>query len=95
MEIRPLHDRVIIKREEQQEIVKGGIIIPDTAKEKPQRGVVVAVGQGKRTEDGKLIPPEVKQGDKILFGKYAGTEHKSNDEDLVIMREDDILAILE
>ena len=95
MEIRPLHDRVIVKREEQQEVMKGGIIIPDTAKEKPQRGVVVAVGQGKRTEDGKLVAPMVKEGNNVLFGKYAGTEYKSNDEDLVIMREDDILAIIE
>lgn len=95
MEIRPLHDRVIITREEEQEVEKGGIIIPDTAKEKPQRGIVISVGNGKTTDDGKLIPPEVKKGDKVLFGKYAGTEYKSDGEELIIMREDDILAVIE
>ena len=95
MQIRPLHDRVIIKREEEQEVMKGGIIIPDTAKEKPQKGEVIAAGQGKITEDGKLIALEVKKGDKVLFGKYSGTEYKSDDEDLIIMREDDILAVIE
>ena len=96
MDIRPLHDRIIIKREEEQEVKKGGIIIPDTAKEKPQKGKVIAVGQGKRTDDGTLIPPVVQKGDRVLFGKYAGTEYKSSDdEELIIMREDDILAIIE
>jgi chaperonin GroES len=95
MIIRPLHDRVIIKREEQQEVMKGGIVIPDTAKEKPQKGEIIAAGQGKRTEDGILIALEVKKGDKVLFGKYSGTEYKSDDEDLIIMREDDILAVIE
>jgi len=95
MQIRPLHDRVIIKREEEQEVMKGGIIIPDTAKEKPQKGEVIAAGQGKITEDGKLIALEVKKGDKVLFGKYSGTEYKSDDEDLITMREDDILAVIE
>jgi len=95
MQIRPLHDRVIIKREEEQEVMKGGIVIPDTAKEKPQKGEVIAAGQGKITEDGKLIALEVKKGDKVLFGKYSGTEYKSDEEDLIIMREDDILAIIE
>jgi len=95
MQIRPLHDRVIIKREEEQEVMKGGIVIPDTAKEKPQKGEVIAAGQGKITEDGKLIDLEVKKGDKVLFGKYSGTEYKSHEEDLIIMREDDILAIIE
>jgi chaperonin GroES len=96
MDIRPLHDRIIIKREEEQEVKKGGIIIPDTAKEKPQKGNVIAVGQGKRADDGTLIPPVVKKGDRVLFGKYAGTEYKSSDdEELIIMREDDILAIIE
>jgi len=96
MNIRPLHDRVIIKREVEQETKKGGIIIPDTAKEKPQQGEVIAVGQGKLTEEGERITPEVKAGDKVLFGKYAGTEYKSEDgEELIILREDDILAIIQ
>ncbi|MCX7641720.1 MAG: co-chaperone GroES [Elusimicrobiales bacterium] len=90
----PLADRVIIKPLEQKEIKKGGIIIPDTAKEKPQEGEIVAVGKGKTTEDGKLIPLEVKVGDKVLYGKYAGTEIKINDEEYLIMREEDILAIV-
>lgn len=90
----PLADRVIIKPLEQKEVKKGGIIIPDTAKEKPQEGEVVAVGKGKITEDGKILPMEVKVGDKVLFGKYAGTEIKINDEDYLIMREEDILAII-
>ena len=95
MLVRPLHDRVIIRREEQQEVMKGGIVIPDSAKEKPQKGEVIAAGQGKRTEEGILIALEVKKGDKVLFGKYSGTEYKSDEEDLIIMREDDILAIIE
>ncbi len=92
--VRPLHDRVIVKRIEEEEKSKGGIIIPDTAKEKPQEGRVVSVGPGKH-EDGKLIPPDVKAGDRILFSKYAGTEIQLNGEEHLIMREDDILGILE
>ena len=92
--VRPLHDRVIVKRIEEEEKTKGGIIIPDSAKEKPQEGRVVSVGPGRR-EDGKLIPTDVKAGDRILFSKYAGTELKLNDEEHLIMREDDILGIIE
>ncbi len=96
MNIRPLYDRVIVKREVEQEIKKGGIIIPDTAKEKPQQGEVIAAGQGKLTEKGERVTLEVKAGDKVLFGKYAGTEYKSEDgEELIILREDDILAIIQ
>jgi chaperonin GroES len=95
MKIRPLQDRVIVKRLEEEEKTKGGIIIPDTAKEKPQVGKVIAVGKGKLTEDGKVIPLDVKAGDKILFGKYSGTEIKVEGEELLIMREEDILGIIE
>jgi chaperonin GroES len=95
MKIRPLHDRVIVKRLEQKETIKGGIIIPDTVKEKPQEGEVVAVGSGKVLEDGKVLSMNVKVGDKILFGKYAGTDVKIEDEEYLIMREDDILGVLE
>ncbi len=95
MKIRPLQDRVIVKRLEEEEKTKGGIIIPDTAKEKPQEGKVIAVGKGKVTEDGKVIPLDVKAGDKILFGKYSGTEIKVEGEELLIMREEDILGIIE
>ena len=95
MKIRPLQDRVIVRRLEEEEKTKGGIIIPDTAKEKPQEGKVIAVGKGKITEDGKLIPLDVKTGDKILFGKYSGTEIKVEGEELLIMREEDILGIIE
>jgi chaperonin GroES len=95
MKIRPLQDRVIVKRLEEEEKTKGGIIIPDTAKEKPMEGLVIAVGKGKTTEDGKLIKPDVKAGDRILFGKYAGTEVKIDGEERLIMREDDILGIIE
>ena len=95
MKIRPLHDRVIVKRVDEEEKTKGGIIIPDTAKEKPVEGEVVAVGDGKVTDDGKKIPLEVKAGDKILFGKYAGTEIQIEGEENLIMREDDIIAIVE
>jgi chaperonin GroES len=95
MKVRPLHDRVIVKRVEEKEVVKGGIIIPDTAKEKPMEGEVVYVGPGKIQEDGKRAPMDVKAGDRILFGKYAGTEIKVDDEELVIMREEEILAVLE
>jgi len=95
MKIRPLQDRVIVKRLEEEEKTKGGIIIPDTAKEKPQEGQVVAVGKGKLTDEGKIIPLDVKVGDKILFGKYSGTEIKIEGEEHLIMREDDILGIIE
>ena len=92
---RPLHDRVVVRRVESEEKTKGGIIIPDTAKEKPQEGKVIAVGKGKVNDDGKLTPLDVKVGDKILFGKYSGTEIKMNGEEHLIMREDDILGIVE
>jgi len=95
MKIRPLQDRVIVRRLEEEEKTKGGIIIPDTAKEKPQEGKVIAVGKGKVTEDGKLIPLDVKVGDKILFGKYSGTEIKVGGEEHLIMREEDILGVIE
>jgi chaperonin GroES len=95
MKVRPLHDRVIVKRVEEEEKTKGGIIIPDTAKEKPVEGKVIAVGDGKLADDGKKIPLEVKAGDKILFGKYAGTEIQIDGEEHLIMREDDIIAIIE
>ena len=91
---RPLHDRVLVKRLEEQEVKKGGIIIPDTAKEKPQEGEIIAVGPGKVTEDGKLQPMSVKVGDKILFGKYSGSEVKLHDEEYLIMKEDDVLGVL-
>jgi chaperonin GroES len=92
--IRPLGDRVLIKPLEQKEVKKGGIIIPDTAKEKPQEGEVIAAGKGKTTEEGKLLPMEVKAGDRILYGKYSGTEIKIDDEDFLIMHQDDILGII-
>jgi chaperonin GroES len=95
MKIRPLQDRVIVKRLEEEEKTKGGIIIPDTAKEKPQEGKVIAVGKGKVTEEGKVIPLDVKVGDKILFGKYSGSEIKIEGEEHLIMREEDILGIIE
>jgi chaperonin GroES len=95
MKVRPLADRILVKREEPGEQVRGGIIIPDTAKEKPQEGRVIAVGPGRLDEDGKRIPLEVKKGDRILMGKYAGTEVKIDGEDHVILREDDVLAIIE
>ncbi len=95
MKLRPVHDRIIVKRTEEEERTAGGIIIPDTAKEKPQQGRVVAVGEGKILDDGKHSPLMVKEGDRILFGKYAGTEMKLDGEDLLIMREDDVLAIIE
>jgi len=93
--LRPLGDRILVKRVKEEERTKGGIIIPDTAKEKPQEGKVVSVGKGKYGDDGKLIPIEVKAGDKILFGKYSGSEFKHEGEDLLILREDDILGIIE
>jgi chaperonin GroES len=95
MNIRPLYDRIVIKRIEEQETKQGGIIIPDTAKEKPQEGEVMAVGRGKRLEDGKIVPLDVKVGDRILFGKYSGSEIKIDGEEYVIMREDEVLGILE
>jgi chaperonin GroES len=95
MKIRPLGDRILVRRIKEEEKTKGGIIIPDTAKEKPQEGKVVAVGKGKYSEEGKLIPIEVKAGDKILFGKYSGSEVKIEGEEHLILREDDILGILE
>jgi len=95
MKIRPLHDRVLVERLEEKEVKKGGIIIPDTAKEKPQEGKVIAVGNGKVTDEGKKISLDVKAGDKILFGKYSGSEVKLDDKEFLIMREEDVLAILE
>ena len=93
--LRPLHDRLIVKRLEEDDVSKGGIIIPDSAKEKPQRGEVIAVGKGKIAEDGTVRPLDVKAGDTVLFGKYAGTEVKIETEDRLIMREDDVLAVIE
>jgi chaperonin GroES len=95
MKVKPLHDRILIKRVEEKETIKGGIIIPDTAKEKPQEGEVIAVGGGKKTEEGKVIPLDVKAGDRILFGKYSGTEIKIDDQEYLIIREDEVLGILE
>ncbi|HEX9800664.1 MAG TPA: co-chaperone GroES [Thermoanaerobaculia bacterium] len=95
MSIRPLHDRVVVKRLEQTEQVRGGIIIPDTAKEKPQEAEVIAVGPGKLNEDGKRAPMDVKKGDRVLIGKYSGSDIKIEEEELVIVREDEILAVLE
>ena len=95
MKVKPLHDRILIKRVEEKETVKGGIIIPDTAKEKPQEGEVIAVGGGKKTEEGKVIPLDVKAGDRILFGKYSGTEIKIDDQEYLIIREDEVLGIIE
>ena len=95
MKVRPLHDRILVKRIEEGEQVVGGIIIPDTAKEKPQEAKVIAVGNGKVTDEGKKIPLDVKAGDKILFGKYSGSEVKIDDKEYLILREEDVLAILE
>ena len=94
MQFRPLHDRVLVRRIEQNEKTAGGIIIPDTAKEKPQEGEVVGVGPGARDESGKLVPLDVKAGDRILFGKWSGTEVKLDGQDLLIMKESDILGII-
>ncbi len=94
MEVRPLHDRILVKRANEEEKTKGGIIIPDNAKEKPAQGEVVATGNGRRDEAGKLVSLEVKKGDRILFGKYAGTEIKIDGDDFLIMREDDVLGIV-
>ncbi|HET6160795.1 MAG TPA: co-chaperone GroES [Dongiaceae bacterium] len=95
MKFRPLHDRVLVRRIEQQEKTAGGIIIPDTAKEKPQEGEVIAAGAGLKNEEGKLTPLDVKAGDRILFGKWSGTEVRVDGEDLLIMKESDILGIIE
>jgi chaperonin GroES len=92
--LRPLHDRVLVKRIEEQEQIRGGIIIPDSAKEKPQEGEVIAVGTGKLLENGTRIEPGVKAGDRVLFGKYSGTEIKLDDEDYLILREDEILGVV-
>jgi chaperonin GroES len=95
MKIQPLHDRILVERIEEKETKKGGIIIPDTAKEKPQEGKVIAVGNGKITDDGKKLPLDVKAGDTILFGKYSGSEVKIDDKEYLIMKEEDVLAILD
>jgi chaperonin GroES len=95
MSFRPLHDRVLVKRVKEEEKSKGGIIIPDTAKEKPQEGKIVAVGSGVRAEDGKVTPLDVKAGDRVLFGKWSGTEVTIEGEELIIMKESDILGIIE
>jgi chaperonin GroES len=95
MKIRPMHDRILVERLEEQEVRRGGIIIPDTAKEKPQEGKVVAAGTGKVTDEGKKLPLDVKVGDRILFGKYSGSEVKLDDKEYLILREEDVLAILE
>ncbi|MCX8048197.1 MAG: co-chaperone GroES [Methylohalobius sp.] len=95
MKLRPLHDRVIVKRLEEEKTSPGGIVIPDTAKEKPIKGEVLAVGNGKVLENGDIRPLDVKVGDKVLFGKYAGTEVTVDDQELLVMREDDIMAVLE
>ena len=95
MKIRPLHDRVIVQRIAEEEVTKGGIIIPDTAKEKPQEGKVIAVGTGKVLDNGTKVPMDIKAGDKVLFGKYSGTEIKIDGEEYLMMREDDILGVVE
>jgi len=95
MKFRPLHDRVVIRRIEEEEKTKGGIIIPDTAKEKPQEGEVIAAGPGARDESGKLVPLELKAGDRVLFGKWSGTEVKIDGEDLLIMKESDVMGVIE
>jgi chaperonin GroES len=95
MKIRPLHDRIIVERLEEETKTAAGIIIPDSAKEKPQQGNVIAVGKGKTTEDGKIMPLDVKVGDKVLFGKYAGTEIKIDGKEYLMMREDDVLGVVE
>ena len=95
MKFRPLHDRVVVKRVEQEDKTKGGIIIPDTAKEKPIQGEVIAVGPGARDEAGRLVPLEVKKGDKVLFGKWSGTEVKIDGQEVLIMKESDIMGVLE
>ena len=94
MKVRPLHDRLVVRRIEEKESVKGGIIIPDTAKEKPQEGEVMAVGNGKVLESGTKVPMDVKAGDKVLFGKYSGTDIKIDGEEFLILREDEVLAVI-
>ena len=93
--VRPLHDRILVKRIEENETAKGGIIIPDSAKEKPQEGEVIAVGHGKKTEEGKVIPLDVKAGDRILFGKFSGTEIKIEEQEYLILREEEVLGVIE
>jgi chaperonin GroES len=95
MKFRPLHDRVVVRRLESDEKTKGGIIIPDTAKEKPQEGEIIAVGPGARDESGKIVPLDVKKGDKVLFGKWSGTEVKIDGQELLIMKESDIMGVIE
>ena len=95
MKFNPLHDRILIKRIEEQETAKGGIIIPDSAKEKQQEGEVVAVGNGRKTEEGKILPLDVKAGDRIIFGKYSGSEIKVDNEELLILKEEEVLGIIE
>jgi chaperonin GroES len=95
MDIRPLHDRIVVKRIEEKEVMQGGLYIPDSAKEKPQEGEVVAVGKGKRADDGKLIALDVQVGDRILFGKYSGSEIKIDGNEFLIMREDEVLGVLQ
>jgi chaperonin GroES len=95
MKFRPLHDRVVVRRLDSEEKTKGGIIIPDTAKEKPQEGEIIAVGPGARDESGKLVPLDVKAGDRVLFGKWSGTEVKIDGQDLLIMKESDIMGVIE
>ncbi len=95
MKFRPLYDRILVERVESEEVTKGGIILPDTAKEKPQQGKIVAVGHGRRTDDGKVIPLELKEGDTILFGKYSGSEIKIEGTEYLIMKEDDVLGLVE
>jgi len=95
MKLRPLHDRILVKRLDEEQVTKGGIIIPDSAKERPIKGEVVAAGPGKTADDGKLIAMNVKVGDKVIFNKYAGTEVKIDGDEMLIMREDDILAVIE
>lgn len=95
MKVRPLHDRILVSRIDEETTTKGGIIIPDSAKEKPLQGMVMSVGNGRKKDDGSVAPMDVKEGDKVLFGKYAGTEIKVEGEELLILREDDILGIIE
>ncbi len=95
MKFRPLYDRILVERVESEEVTKGGIILPETAKEKPQQGKIIAVGQGRRTDDGNVIPLEVKEGDTILFGKYSGSEIKIEGNEYLIMKEDDVLGLVE
>lgn len=95
MKIRPLHDRLVLKRVQEETKTSGGLFIPDTAKEKPARGVVIAVGQGKRDKDGKRVALDVKEGDEVLFGKYAGTELKLDGEEHIVLREEEVLAVIE